>query len=106
MRYSLDEKTLPRLSPEILKYVDYFLAWGAETSNILNQNRNFSPTNNIITGNPSFDLLNKRYRNYYREKSLKIKKKYNDFVLINTKFGRINHFDKNLDSKLLLYQSE
>ncbi len=82
-----------RLSKNVLKYVDLYLAWGEETANIFREHLGTTNIRVYVTGNPSFDLLSKRYRSYYLPEYDEIKNRYNKFVLINTHFGFFNHYD-------------
>ena len=45
----------------------------------------------VVAGNTRLSLLNKNFRNLYEDDEInKIKKIYGDFILISTKFGKIN----------------
>ena len=48
------------------------------------------------TGNGRIDLLRPELRGLYAERTAELKKRYGDFILINTNFGAINHFFGNL----------
>ena len=103
--YYSAEMYLKRLSPDILQYVDLVLSWGEATHKLFKQNRKNGHTQSRITGNPCFDLLMPILRGFFSEQAKYLKERYGDFFLVNTKFGRFNHFDSNLDHKKLLYDN-
>lgn len=83
-----------RLSVDVLPYVDCFLAWGNESRSIF---REVWPDERVAlapVGNPSFDLLSRRCRNFYAAEQVEIIEKFGRFVLVNTHFGFYNHFDR------------
>jgi len=90
-----------RLSMEILKHVDYFLAWGFTAADILQKHRPQFPLDNVaVTGNPTFDLLQKEFRRYYEKGSRHLKDKFGDYVLVNTNFTGVNHFSKEISEEI------
>ncbi len=103
--YYSSEMYLKRLSPEILRYVDLVLSWGEATDNLFKRNRKNNTTESRITGNPCFDLLMPSLKGFFAEQTEYLKNKYHNFILINTKFGRVNHFNPDLDIKKLLYDN-
>ena len=48
----------------------------------------------MITGNARFDILKRNAKNYYHNEVNEIKKKYNDFFLVTTKFAKINYIKR------------
>ena len=46
----------------------------------------------IVSGEPRFDLLNKKYFKYFENDTNKIKKEFGDYILINTSFSIANPF--------------
>ncbi|MFP8953865.1 surface carbohydrate biosynthesis protein [Natrialbaceae archaeon A-arb3/5] len=78
-----------RINPERLDGVDYYLAWGESTANIVEKNS--TNTNVVVTGNPRFDLLQPPLRSIYQDRSAKIVDEYGEYILINTKFSISNH---------------
>lgn len=83
-----------RLSPEVLKYVDCFLAWGQETVGIFNDVWENGGIALAAVGNPAFDLLSTRYRQFYQKEERILSERFRKFVLINTHFGFYNHYDR------------
>lgn len=98
-----------RLSPKILKYVDYFLAWGDRPAEIANESK--LPNERIrVTGNPRFDLLQPDLRDVYYPDAQKYQDKYGEYILINTNFTIANPFDQETletnDSDKIAYQEQ
>ena len=95
-----DEEGLDRWKPELYKeyriykeidnFVRYFLCWGKEDKEIV-ESAFKKKINAIPIGNLRLDLLNKNLRKIFFENVNNIKINNEDFVLINGKFGTINH---------------
>lgn len=85
-----------RLSPEVLKSVGCFLAWGDETADILKEVWADKELVLAAVGNPVFDLLSTDYRLFYQKEKKILSKRFGKFVLINTHFGFYNHYDPEL----------
>lgn len=85
-----------RLSPEVLKFVGCFLAWGEETAGIFKEVWTETGVVLAAVGNPVFDLLSSGYRQFYQKEQLILSKRFGKFVLINTHFGFYNHYDRQL----------
>jgi surface carbohydrate biosynthesis protein len=82
----------PRVSNEILRYTDFYCAWGSKSADIALDEKKDSDTKVRITGNPRFDLLQEPIRQVYFSEAENIYKKYGDYILFNTNFS-INHVD-------------
>lgn len=80
-----------RLENNILKYAKYYLAWGEATQKIIQRYTDFPSDLSRVTGNPRFDLLHPDLRQIYEKDAKSIQKKYDDYILINTKFGISNN---------------
>ena len=81
---------------EVFKKIHFFFCCGQrEKDAILENNLLGNPEKKIfITGNNRFDLLNHKFKALYDEEFKKIKKKYGEYILITTKFNKINYLDK------------
>ena len=79
-----------RIDPEINEFVEYFLCWGEEDKKIITSAFN-KPINAVAVGNLRLDLLNENLRKIFFEEVSDIKNKNGDFILINGKFGTVNH---------------
>ena len=85
-----DEYYLRRVSGERLKEVSKFFCWGRKDYDLLSKTYPESRSKLVVAGNTRLSLLNKNFRNLYEDEINKIKKIYGDFILISTKFGKIN----------------
>lgn len=85
-----DEYYLRRVSGERLKEVSKFFCWGRKDYDLLSKTYPESSSKLVVAGNTRLSLLNKNFRNLYEDEINKIKKIYGDFILISTKFGKIN----------------
>lgn len=75
-----------RYSKNMIKSVDKVFLWGKNQKKmILNSNINFN--NLVVTGHPRFHLMKKNFFGLYESDVRDIKKKYKNFILINTNFG-------------------
>jgi surface carbohydrate biosynthesis protein len=83
-----------------MRYVSYLLAWGEDNVDLWRQYPDFpkdEPINIAITGNPRGDLLRPEIRVYYKDEVDKISKQYGDFILVNTNFGLVNAYHKDMN---------
>ena len=81
---------------EIFKKIDFFFCIGERDKEaIISNNLEGNPEKKItITGNSRFDLLKENFLKLYDSDKKKIKEKYGRFVLITTKFPKINIIKK------------
>ena len=81
---------------EIFKKIDFFFCIGERDKEaIISNNLEGDPEKKItITGNSRFDLLKENFLKLYDSDKKKIKEKYGRFVLITTKFPKINLIKK------------
>ena len=92
-----------RISPIAMGYVSHLFAWGEDNAELWYKYPEFPSETSIrisVLGNPRGDLLRPEIRTYYNNDVAKILKIYGDFILINTNFGLVNAFYK--DMNLLL----
>ena len=97
-----DEEGLDRWGPELYKeyridteidnFVNYFLCWGEEDKKIIESAFKKS-INATSVGSLRLDLLNKNLRRIFLQNVDEIKNEHGEFVLINGKFGTINHIN-------------
>jgi surface carbohydrate biosynthesis protein len=88
-----------RMSPDAIRYVSHLFAWGEENAQLWRQYQNLPAETPIyITGNPRGDLLRPELRSYYNHEADRLRKKYGNFILINTNFSFVNAYysDMNL----------
>jgi surface carbohydrate biosynthesis protein len=82
-----------RLSPVAMGFISHMLAWGQDNADLWRQFPQLPAGTEIhVTGNPRNDLLRPEIRPYYEETVGELRKKYGDFILINTNFNHVNAF--------------
>ena len=82
-----------RLSPVSIGCVSHLFAWGQDNAELWRQYPELPPGVPIhVTGNPRNDLLRHEIQPYYGKEVSKIRKKYGDFILVNTNFNHVNAF--------------
>ena len=94
-----------RFPSYILEKFDLIFLWGKSQYKFLKENRvNFDAQKIFPTGHPRFDLLKVKYNELYKDKIKIYKKKYGNFILINSNFGLGNNI--NSDKELIkIYSS-
>jgi surface carbohydrate biosynthesis protein len=82
-----------RLSPVAMTFVSHMLAWGQDNAELWQEYPQLPDGAEIhVTGNPRNDLLRPEISHYYQETVVELRKKYGDFILINTNFNHVNAF--------------
>ncbi len=88
-----------RLSPEAIAHVSHLFAWGEENAKLWRQYPFLPPDMPIhLTGNPRGDMLRPEMQPFFAEETEQLRRKYGEFLLINTNFSFVNAFypDQNL----------
>jgi len=81
-----------RLSPETLRSLSALFAWGRDDAEVF---RGFPASTGVpihITGNPRIDLLRKDVRAYFQPDVDAVRRRFGDFILVNTSFRFVNAF--------------
>jgi surface carbohydrate biosynthesis protein len=82
-----------RLSPVAMAFVSHMLAWGPDNAELWQQYPSLPDGADIhVTGNPRNDLLRPEISHYYQDTVVELRKRYGDFILINTNFNHVNAF--------------
>jgi surface carbohydrate biosynthesis protein len=82
-----------RLSPLSIKYVSHLFAWGEDNAELWRQYPQMPEDMPIhVTGNPRNDLLRPELHAYYDKEKADLRRKYGDFILVNTNFNHVNAF--------------
>ena len=101
----MDEEAIVYCSPDV--YVkeklgtivfpqpSVYLAWGSENARIWKSQKNYNGKPIHITGNPRTDLLRPELQAYWSRSVDRIRKQFGNIILINTNFGKLNHFRPN-----------
>ena len=86
-----DQYYLRRYGKNVIDEIDnYFFCWGHKDMELIKSKFPQLSKKIVIAGNTRINILNKKYEKLYREEVLKIKKKFGEFYLVSTKFGKIN----------------
>ncbi len=87
-----------RLDPTAIKYVSHLFAWGEDNAELWRNYPAMPKDMPIhITGNPRGDLLRPELRAFYENEAESIRKRYGDFILINTNFNHVNAFGPDMN---------
>ena len=82
-----------RLSPVAIRYNSCLFAWGEDNAELWRQYPDLPPGMPIhITGNPRSDMLRPDLRPFYAPEAETLRKKYGNFILVNTNFNHVNAF--------------
>ena len=82
-----------RLSPIAIRYNSHLFAWGQDNAELWRRYPHLPPEMPIhVTGNPRSDMLRPDLRPFYEPEAEKLRKKYGDFILVNTNFNHVNAF--------------
>jgi len=87
-----------RLHPKTIRHISHLFAWGEDNAELWQRYPALSQSTPIhITGNPRGDLLRPEILRLYREEVDELRKRYGNFVLINTNFNHINAFGPDMN---------
>lgn len=92
---------LSAFNPELINLIDKNFVFGENIKHSVEILVNYYE--NIVSGEPRFDLLKPRFSVYFQKEVRVLKDKYQDFILINTNFGLSNAYVG--EDKILKYYS-
>jgi surface carbohydrate biosynthesis protein len=81
-----------RVDTENLNRIKAFLALGDKNREMIECAPGYQRTPVYVTGNPRIDLLTPRCRKFFDSEVEALRARFGEFILINSNFGRINHF--------------
>jgi surface carbohydrate biosynthesis protein len=81
-----------RVAPEAFSQLIKMFSWGDVQSQDIASVIPGAEKKLVNTGNPRFDLLRPELRGIYKPAADKLKDKFGNYILINTNFGRYNHY--------------
>lgn len=87
-----------RLHPEAIQLVSHLFAWGQDNVELWRQYDHLPqdmPIHN--TGNPRNDMLRPEMHPFYEDDVQALRRKYGDFILINTNFNHVNAFGPDMN---------
>ena len=83
-----------RIDPGNLNRINAFFALGNRNKALIESAPGYPGTPVHVTGNPRTDLLTGRCRGFFDAEVAALRERYGAFILINSNFGRVNHFLK------------
>lgn len=85
-----------RINKNIINFFDEIFVWGKNDYNLFIKKRKLH-----IFGHPKYDILKNKRFFLFKNESKKIKKKYNNFILIVSNFGHDSILDKKIENRVL-----
>ena len=85
-----------KVSKKIMQMSDFIFS--PSINNTKNLQRIIKHKKIFCVGNPRLDLLKKKINKIYQDEIAVIKKKYKNFILVCTSFGRVNFFSSDYDA--------
>ena len=92
VRYNSPQYYAWRYSEDTFKVIDQVFAWGADDAQFFRDYPGYSGAPLHVTGNPRIDLLRPEVRGYFAAEVAALKRRYGEFILINTNFSFVNNF--------------
>ena len=87
-----------RLDPKAIRFVSHLFAWGQDNADLWRQYPQLPEDIPIhITGTPRNDMMRSQLRPFYEEEVDKIKRRYGDFLLVNTNFNHVNAYGADMN---------
>jgi surface carbohydrate biosynthesis protein len=87
-----------RLNPRAIRYVSHLFAWGQDNAKLWRQYAELPDEIPIhITGNPRCDMLRPELQPFYQDEVEQFRRKYGDFILINTNFNHVNAYGPDMN---------
>lgn len=86
-----------RLDGKALSLTNQLLAWGEDNRSMVEEFPDYPGTPLDIVGNPRGDMLRTELRGYFDEQVAALRKRHGAFILVNTNFGVINGYFRELN---------
>lgn len=90
--YSPDTYYRARIDPVAMAAVEQLFAWGEESAAVLRAAPGYAGVPVHATGNPRTDMMRPELRSLYEQEVSRLQERFGRFVLVNTNFGRLNHY--------------
>jgi surface carbohydrate biosynthesis protein len=81
-----------RFSPATFNAVSHLFAWGADDAAMFAAYPGNRGVGIHATGNPRLDLLREPMRDYFAPDCAELRRRYGDYILVNTNFSFVNPF--------------
>jgi len=89
-----------RLSAKAMADVSVLMAWGEDDAAALRAYPGYTGVPIHVTGNPRMDLLRQELLPVFKPEADDLRRRFGDFVLVNTNFGAVNAFVPSLNVML------
>ena len=87
-----------RLHPEAIRHVSHLFAWGQDNVDLWRQYAHLPEDMPIhSTGNPRNDMLRPEMLPFYKEEVQALRRRFGDFLLVNTNFNHVNAFGPDMN---------
>jgi len=86
-----------RLSAKAMADVSVLMAWGDDDADALRAFPGYTGVPIHVTGNPRMDLLREELLPVFKPEADELRRRFGDFVLVNTNFGAVNAFVPSLN---------
>jgi surface carbohydrate biosynthesis protein len=94
--YSREFYFQTRVSEATLRHTRELFAWGPENAEAWRHFPRFHGAPVHETGNPRVDMMRPELRGFFDAEVDALRRRFGRFILINTNFGKLNHFYPNL----------
>jgi len=92
VRFSSPEYYPFRYSPKTFAAVDRLFAWGPDDAELFEAYEHYTGVPIHVTGNPRMDMLRPELRSYFDDEVAALRRRFGDFILVNTNFPFVNPF--------------
>lgn len=96
--YSKDIYQHNRLDGQTMARLSGLFAWGPENEALWREYDSYPGTPIYQTGNPRLDLMRPELRAFYEPARKAIEEQFGPFLLLNSNFGKVNHFFSKLST--------
>jgi surface carbohydrate biosynthesis protein len=103
--YSPETYREAKLGADTINEVDVLFAWGQENAELWRGYSHYRGTPIHITGNPRADMLRPELRGYWAQDVEDLRRRFGKFILINSNFGKVNHFRSDRASQLHILEA-
>ncbi len=90
--YSPETYYRARVDRTAMAAVEQLFAWGEESADVLRAAPGYAGVPVHATGNPRIDMMRPELRALYEPEVSQLRERFGKFVLVNTNFGRLNHY--------------
>jgi surface carbohydrate biosynthesis protein len=97
VRFHPEDYYRRRLSAKAVSLVSHLFAWGEDDAESFRKFPAYPGVPIHVTGNPRIDLMRPDVRGYFDEEVADLRRRFGEFILINTNFGYVNAFTSRLN---------